>query len=123
MSLTLNQFLLLVIAFVLVVAVTFFITLFIQLRKTAKEGEKTLREIRDLVKNLKETDLKVNAKIEEFGETMQAAKNSVLRFSDLTWVLSSRILKPTSKYWPFVWPALRLGWRILKKRKENKNGK
>lgn len=123
MSLTLNQFLLLVIAFAAVIAVTFLVSLFRQLRKTAKEGEKTLAEIRELARNFKETEKKIDSGIQDFSETLQAAKKSLLNISEAAWILSTRILKPSSKYWPFIWPALRFGWRILKRKKEDKNGK
>ncbi len=123
MSLSLNQFLLLVITFVLVIAVTFFISLFLQLKKTAKEGEKTLVEIRTLVQMLKQTDYKVNTKIDDIGELVGTTKKTLVRIADLSWFLSAKIFKPSSKYWPFIYPAIRLGWRLIKKRKEKKNGK
>ena len=125
MSLTLNQFLLLVITIAVVVAVTFLVILFAQLRKTAKEGEKTLRELRALVQNLKETNIKVNNKIDDLGEIVEASKNTVVSLSEIAWFLTTKIIKPSSKYWPFLFPFIRLGWRHLKKKKqkEDKNGK
>lgn len=125
MSLTLNQFLLLVITIAAVVAVTFLVTLFVQLRKTAKQGEETLRELRALVQNLKETNIKVNNKIDDLGEIVDASKNTVVSLSEIAFFLSTKIIKPSSKYWPFLFPFIRLGWRHLrkKKQKEDKNGK
>jgi len=125
MSLTLNQFLLLVITIAAVVAVTFLVTLFVQLRKTAKQGEETLRELRALVQNLKETNIKVNNKIDDLGEIVEASKNTVVSLSEIAFFLSTKIIKPSSKYWPFLFPFIRLGWRHLrkKKQKEDKNGK
>jgi len=125
MSLTLNQFLLLVITIAAVVAVTFLVTLFVQLRKTAKQGEETLRELRSLVQNLKETNIKVNNKIDDLGEIVEASKNTVVSLSEIAFFLSTKIIKPSSKYWPFLFPFIRLGWRHLrkKKQKEDKNGK
>lgn len=76
MSLTLNQFLFLVITVAAVVAATFLITLFVQFRKTAKEGEKTLVELRKLINNLKETEQKVNAKIDDLGDVFKATKKN-----------------------------------------------
>lgn len=125
MLLTLNQFLLLVITIAAVVAVTFLVTLFVQLRKTAKQGEETLRELRALVQNLKETNIKVNNKIDDLGEIVDASKNTVVSLSEIALFLSTKIIKPSSKYWPFLFPFIRLGWRHLrkKKQKEDKNGK
>lgn len=125
MSLILNQFLLLVITIAVVVAVIFLVTLFTQLRTTAKEGEKTLRELRALVQNLKETNIKVNNKIDDLGEIVEASKNTVVSLSEIAWFLTTKIIKPSSKYWPFLFPFIRLGWRHLKKKKpkEDKNGK
>ncbi len=125
MPLTLNQFLLLVITIAAVVAVTFLVTLFVQLRKTAKQGEETLRELRALVQNLKETNIKVNNKIDDLGEIVEASKNTVVSLSEIAFFLSTKIIKPSSKYWPFLFPFIRLGWRHLrkKKQKEDKNGK
>ncbi len=123
MPLTLTQFLLLVITLAVVVGVTFLITLLIQLRRTLKEGEKTLAEITELAKHLQDTNQKVQAKIDDFGEMITASKKTVIGFSEITWFLTTKILRPSSKYWPLLFPLLRFGWRQLKKRKEDKNGK
>jgi predicted PurR-regulated permease PerM len=123
MSLTLNQFLLLVITIAVVAAVTFLITLFVQLRKTAKEGEKTLVELREVISNLKQTEQKVNARVDDLGDFFKSTKKTATNISEITWVLATRAIKPSSKYWPFLFPLIRLGWRRLKKRKEDKNGK
>lgn len=123
MPLTLTQFLLLVITLAVVVGVTFLITLVIQLRRTLKEGEKTLAEITELAKNLQDTNQKVQAKIDDFGEMITASKKTVIGLSEIAWFLTTKILRPSSKYWPLLFPLLRFGWRRLKKRKEDKNGK
>lgn len=119
MELTLDQFLLLVITIAVVIAASFLIALFLQLRRTAKEGEKTLVEIRSLVKNLNQARQKAMDKIDDVDETLQTAKKTVAQFSEITGFLASKIIKPSSKYWPIVFPLLRLGWRQWKKRKEN----
>ncbi|MCJ7579457.1 MAG: hypothetical protein MUP98_02865 [Candidatus Aminicenantes bacterium] len=123
MELTLDQFLLLVITIAVVVAVTFLITLFLQLRRTAKEGEETLGEIRSLVKSLAQVSQKALEKIDDVEETLQTAKKTANQLSEITWFLSSKIIKPSSKYWPIILPVFRLGWRQWKKRKENQNVK
>ena len=118
-----NQFLFLVITIAVVAAVTFLVTLFVQLRKTAKEGEKTLVELRELINNLKQTEQKVNARVDDLGDVFKATKKTALSLSDAAWFLSTKVFRPSSKYWPFLLPLLRLGWRQMKKRKEDKNGK
>ena len=123
MPLTLTQFLLLVITLAIVVGVTFLITLLIQLRRTLREGEKTLAEITELAKHLQDTNQKVQEKIDDFGEMITASKKTVIGLSEITWFLTTKILRPSSKYWPLLFPLLRFGWRRLKKRKEDKNGK
>lgn len=123
MSLTLNQFLLLVITIAFVVAVTFLITLFIQFRRTAREGEETLIELRKLVNSLKETNQKVNAKVDDLGDMIKATKKTASSISEAAFFLSAKVIRPSSKYWPFLFPILRLGWRHIKKRKETKNGR
>jgi len=121
MPLTLNQFLFLVITFTVVVAVTFLVLFLIQLRKTAREGEKTLTEIGKLVKDLRETERKVNTAVDDLGETIQTSKKTVANLSEITLFLTTKVIRPASKYWPVLFPLLRFGWQQLKKRKEKKN--
>jgi type VI protein secretion system component VasK len=122
MSLTLNQFLLLVITIAVVVAVTFLINLMRQLRKTAHEAEETLVEIKRLAVEARETSRTLQSKIEDAGELVHASKKIAVSISEIAWFVTVKILRPSSKYWPFVFPLLRLGWRQAKKLKEDKNG-
>ncbi len=124
MALTLNQFLLLVITIAVVVAVTFLAFFLAQVRRTAREGEETLIEIKSLVRNLEETSRKVNKNLDGFNEILVSSKKAVIGLSEISWVLlSAKAIKPSSKYWPLLFPLLRVGWRQLKKRKEGKNVK
>jgi hypothetical protein len=121
MSLTLNQFLLLVITIAVVVAVTFLINLLRQLRKTAHEAEEALIEVKKLVGEARETSRSIQAKIEDVGELVQASKKTAVGISEIAWFVTTKILRPSSKYWPFLFPLIRLGWRQAKKFKEEKN--
>jgi type II secretory pathway pseudopilin PulG len=121
MPLTLNQFLLLVITIAVVVAVTFLISLMRQLRKTAREAEETLADIRMLSEETRETGRLLQAKIEDAGEMVHASKKIAVNLSEISWFLIAKILRPSSKYWPFLFPLIRLGWRQAKKFKEGKN--
>ena len=121
MPLTLNQFLLLIITIAAVIAVTFLVNLLRQLRKTAREAEKTLVEVKRLVGEARETSRSVQSKIEDVGELVQATKKTAVSVSEIAWFMTTKILRPSSKYWPFLFPLIRLGWRQAKKLKEEKN--
>lgn len=121
MPLTLNQFLLLVITIAVVVAVVFLVNLMRQLRQTAREAEETLVEIRALAGEAKETSHLLQSKIEDAGEMVHASKKIAVSISEIAWFVTVKILRPSSKYWPFIFPLIRLGWRQAKKLKEEKN--
>jgi type VI protein secretion system component VasK len=121
MPLTLNQFLWLVITIAVVVATTFLVILLRQLRRTAQEAEKTLIEFKMLVEEARETSRSVQVKLEDVGELVQATKKTAVSISEITWFMTTKILRPGSKYWPFLFPLIRLGWRQAKKLKEEKN--
>jgi hypothetical protein len=121
MPLTLNQFLLLVITIAVVVAVVFLIGLLKQLRKTAREAELTLVEVKSLAEEARVASRSVQSKMEDVGELVEATKKTALSVSEIAWFVTTKILRPSSKYWPFLFPLIRLGWRQAKKRKEEKN--
>jgi uncharacterized protein YoxC len=121
MPLTLNQFLWLVITIAVVVAVTFLVNLLRQLRRTAQEAEKTLIEVKMLVLEARETSRSVQSKLEDVGELVQASKRTAVSISEIAWFVTTKLLRPRSKYWPFLFPLMRLGWRQAKKFKEEKN--
>lgn len=122
MSLTLNHFLLLVLTLAAVVLVTVLVLFLLQLKKTIREGEKALEDIRTLTNNLNETSKKVNTKIDDMGEVLEAAKKTAVNLSESAWFVTSKVIRPNSKLWPLLFPLVRLGWRQLKKKKEDKNG-
>ena len=121
MPLTLNQFLFLILTIAAVVAVTFLVIFLIQIRKTAREAELTLIETKALIESLKETSLRAQTKIDDVGELIEATKKTAVSISEIAWFLGTRILRPSSKYWPFLFPLIRLGWRKIKKHKEEKD--
>ena len=120
MPLTLNQFLLLIITIAAVVAVTYLVILFSQLRKTAQKGEQALSEITELASSLKETNRNLNMKIDDVGEILENAKNAASRLGEITGFVTMRMIRPSSKYWPILYPLARFGWRQWKKRKRQK---
>ncbi len=123
MPLSLNQFLLLILTIAAVVAVTAFISFLIQLKKTAREGEKTLIEVQTLSKNLHEVSQKVNEKIDDLGDVVDATKKITAGLSEASWFFVTKVIRPGSKFLPFLYPIIRLGWRQFKKNKEDKHGK
>lgn len=123
MSLTLNQFLFLVITIAIAAAVSFFISFILQLQRTVKTGEETLRRINELVEALKEMEKKVSTRIDDVGKLVETTKKTAASISEVALFLSTKILKPSSKYLTFLLPLLRFGWQQMKKRKESNNGK
>jgi hypothetical protein len=121
MPLTLNQALFLVLTVAAVVAVVFLVLFLIQLRKTAREGEKTLAELREVAEGLKAIEVKVNARIDDAAEIFASTKTTLSGLSEASLFLTSKIVRPASKYWPIVFPVARWVWQQAKKRKEKRN--
>jgi len=118
MLLTLNQTLFLVISIAFVVATVFLVLFLVQVRRTAREGERTLVELRELAEGLKGIEQKVNSRIDDVGEILETSKKTDAGLSSATLFLTTKIVRPASKYWPIIYLLARLGWRQLKKRKE-----
>ena len=118
MLLTFNQALFLVISFAFVVAVVFLVLSQVQIRRTAREGERTLVELRELAEGLKDIGQKVDARIDDVGEILESSKKTVAGLSKASLFLTMNVVRPASKYLLILYPLLRLGWRQLKKRKE-----
>ena len=122
MSLTLSQFLHLILTFTAVVVGVFLAMFLIQLRKTARGAETALVEFRELAVNLNSTNQKVNQKIDELGSVFEATHKAATGLSQASMFFSSKVMKPTSRYWPILFPLVRLAMRQRKKKKEAKNG-
>lgn len=122
MTLTLNQFLFLVLTIAAVVAVIFLVLFLNQLRRTAQEGEKTLLKAQDVMEGFKEIEAKLNTSLDDVGDVLGKSKKAVAGISEITFLLTTRIVRPSAKYWPILFPLLRYGWQQMKKRKEKYNG-
>jgi len=122
MTLTLNQVLGIILTVAAVVAVTFLALFLNQLRRTAREGEKTLAKAQEMMDGLKEIEAKVNASLDNVGEVLATSKKAVTGLSEITFFLTSKVIRPSAKYWPFLFPLVRLGLQQMKKRKEKKDG-
>ncbi len=123
MPLTLNQFLFLVITIAIIVIATYLVIFLVQLRKTVKEGQDTLTEAKKLMRTVNETSQKVNSKIDDMTPMVEASKKIAVSISKIALFLTAKVLKPSSKSWPLVFPILRSGWRQIKKKKKQKEDK
>jgi uncharacterized membrane protein len=123
MTLTLNQVLWIILTVAAVVAVTFLALFLNQLRKTAREAEKTLVKAQETMDGLQVIEAKINASLDGIGQVVAVSKKAFSGLSEASSFLSSRVIKPSAKYWPLLaLPLLRVGLTMLKKRKEKKDG-
>jgi hypothetical protein len=122
MTLTLNQVLSIVLTVAAVVGVTFLSLFLFQLRRTAREGEKTLIKAQETMDGLQAIEAKINANLDNVGEVLATSKKAVSGLSEIAFFLTSKIIRPSARYWPFLFPLLRLGLQQMKKRKEKKDG-
>jgi hypothetical protein len=111
-----------ILTFAAVVAVVFLVMFLIQLRRAAAESVKTLAEMRILIENLNELDKIVKDKLDDVGQIMEASKKTVRNLSEASVFLTARILSPTARYWPVIYPLFSFLWKRLRKKKEKKNG-
>jgi len=113
---------LLVLTIAAVIGITVLVLFLLQLRKTAREGEKTLAEFQTLARSLNDLSLKLNAKVDDLGEVVDAARKTAVGMSEAAWFVTTKVIRPGSRVWPLVFPLVRLGWRQLRKsKKEKKN--
>ncbi len=122
MPLTLGQVLGVVLSFAGVVAIVFLILFLNQLRKTAREGEKTLIKAQEAMDGLQAIEAKLNASLDSAGEVLAMSKKAVSGISEAAFFVTSKVIRPTARYWPFVFPLVRFGLQQWKKRKEKKDG-
>jgi hypothetical protein len=122
MTLTLNLVLGIILTLTAVVAVTFLVMFLTQLRRTAREGEKTLVKAQEAMDGLKVIEAKIDASLDNVGEVLTTSKKAVAGIADISLYLMTRVLRPSAKYWPFLIPLVRLGLRQMKQRKEKKDG-
>jgi len=122
MLLTLNQVLLIILTLAAAVTAVFLVRFLIQLRRTAQEAEKALANAQGVMNGLKDIEAKLNKSLDDVGQVLQTSKTAVSGVSEIATFVTSRVIRPSAKYWPFLFPLVRFGWQQLKKRKEKKNG-
>jgi len=122
MTLTLYQVLGIILTVAAVVAVSFLTMFLIQLRRTAREAEATLVKAQEAMDSLKVIEAKIDANLDSVGQILATSKKAMIGLSEITFFLTSKVVRPSARYWPFLFPLLGFGLRRLKKRKENKDG-
>jgi hypothetical protein len=122
MQLTLNQVLWIILTLAAVVAVVFLVRFLIQLRRTAREGERTLAKAQELMDGLKDIEAKINTSLDDLGQVLQTSKKAAAGLTEVTGFLTTRVIRPSIKFWPLLFPLVRIGWQQLKKRKEKNHG-
>jgi uncharacterized protein YoxC len=122
MTLTLNQVLGIILTVAAVVAVTFLVMFLSQLRRTAREAQRTLAKAQEMMDGLKEIEAKINVSLDNVGQVLTTSKKAVAGLSEITMFLTSKVIRPSARYWPFLFPLLSFGLRQMKKRKEKDDG-
>jgi uncharacterized protein YoxC len=122
MLLTLNQVLFIILTIAAAVAVVFLVRFLIQLRRTAREAEKTLAKAQELMDGFRVIEAKINASLDDVGQVLQTSKKAAAGLTEITAFLTTRVIRPSSKFLPFLFPLVRFGWQQLQKRKEKKRG-
>jgi hypothetical protein len=122
MTLTLNQVLSIILTVAAVVLATFLIMFLAQLRKTAREAERTMAKAQEAIDGLQVIEAKINASLDNVGDVLATSKKAVSGISEITLFLTSKVIRPSAKYWPILFPLLRFGLQQMKKRKEKKDG-
>ncbi len=118
MFLSFNQTLFLILTVVGVVVLVFLARFLIQLRRTAREGEKALIEAQGLLADLRTLEKKLNARVDDVGQILESSKKAVSGAGEIAQFVALRMLRPASTYWPIIYPVLRFGWKKYRKRKE-----
>lgn len=122
MALTFNQVLMLILTVAAVVAVTFLVMFLSQLRRTAREAERTLVKAQEAMDGLKVIEAKIDASLDDVGQVLTASKKAMTGLSAVTLFLASKVVRPSARYWPFLFPLLSFGLRRLKKKRRDKDG-
>ena len=91
-----------------------------QLRSLLADLEKTSCEARALTKKLQDVSEKVDDDLSKINSIIDTARESVGSVSDSFKFLNKNLIKQSAGILAFF-PALRMGWKFMKKRKGGKN--
>ena len=118
MTLTLNQFLFLVLTIAVVAFIAYLIPTIRQLKETAKRAEEVLNETKELISHFQETEKLINAQIEGLEDLIKTSKKTLTNISDIAWFISKKLLKPSTRYLGAILPLINFGWQLYKKKKK-----
>ncbi|MDD8031509.1 MAG: DUF948 domain-containing protein [Acidobacteriota bacterium] len=121
MLLTFNQVLYLILTVAAAVLVTYIVLFLIQLKRTFIEAEKAIQDLQVNLKKLEKIEDKLDRHLDEAGSIINSTKKTISGLSELSMFMTSRVIRPASRYWPILFPMLRFSWQLMKKRKEKKN--
>src|SRR5512136_2134599 len=109
MMLTLNQVLWIILTVAAVVVMVFLAMFLNQARKAAREAEATMAKARGAIDELQVIEAKINASLDNVGQVLAVSKKAVSGLTEATSFLSSRVIKPSMKFWPLLaLPLLRV---------------
>ena len=91
-----------------------------QLKSLLADLEKTSSEARELTKRLQNVSEKVDDDLAKINSIIDTTKESVGSVSDSIKFLNKNLIKQGAGVLAFI-PALKLGWKFMKKRKGGKN--
>ena len=111
---------LLVLTLAAVILVTFLVGLLIQLRKTARKASSTIEEFGELAKRLNQTTAKVEGKLENVDTLIQTTRKAAEGLSEVAWFATTKLIRPSSKFWPYIFPFIKLGLRQVRQQKQKK---
>jgi hypothetical protein len=121
MLLTFNQVLYLLLTVAAVVVAVVLALFLLQLKRTAREAEKSFQELQIVLNKFEQIEDKLDKRLEEAGEIVSSTKKAVSGLGELSLFLTTNVVRPASRFWPVLFPLLRFGWQLMKKRKEKKN--
>jgi len=87
-----------------------------QLKSLLADLEKTSSEARELTKRLQDVSDKVDEDLEKINSIIDTTKESVGTVSNSIKFLNKNLIKQGAGVLAFI-PALKLGWKFMKKRK------
>ncbi len=91
-----------------------------QLKSLLADLEKTSYEARELTKKLQNVSEKVDDDLEKINSIIDTTKESVGTVSNSIKFLNKNLIKQGAGILAFI-PAVRMGWKFMKKRKGGKN--
>lgn len=121
MLLTFNQVLFLILTVAASVLTVFLVLFLVQLRRTAREAEKSFQDLQIALHKLEKIEGKLDRSLDEAGVIIDSTKKTLSGLSELSLFMTTRLVRPASGFWPVLLPLLRFGWQLIKKRKEKKN--